>query len=218
MSDAHGHDEKKSGTSTNPTVFYLKLFGYTSLFIVFAIYFYIFPDAATTFMYFLYGVEFLSFLLLAYLMHRLWMFMKEFAKTGGEIVKNYEDKIKHHHEHVVGNEQLEERYELAMKQLNSPNEEEWKTGLIELDSFIRLSLLDKGYVGGTTIDLLKDAKEKGHKHTQEAENIAHVRKLLKSQGVKFNYPKKNIDILLSVFDKFKKTLDPVDSHSHEPHH
>jgi hypothetical protein len=106
--------------------------------------------------------------------------------------------------------------------LNSHTESEWKTGLIELDNFIRMALIDQGYVGSTTLELLKDAKEKGHQFIKNAEDIAYLRQRLKSAGNRFDFTHEDIQLLVDKFTDFKNTIIPEEdrghnSHGHETH-
>lgn len=216
MSDPHGHGGGSSGVNINPRALAIGAF----LFVVFVIYFYFNPDYASTFIYILNIVQVICFIIILLMGYKLWYFMKEFSKTGGEIVHNYESKLKHHHEHVDENASLKSKYTLAMEHLHSKNKDEWKIGLIELDNFIRFALIEKGYNGSTTIELVKEAKEKGHESITKAEDIAYLRQRLKTKGNEFDFTQKDLEKVLEHFDDFKKTVLPEDEHSHhhDEHH
>lgn len=219
MSDPHGHGDAKGG-STSPFWFYTKFVVFPIVFVAGTVYFYFNPSVADYFVYFLNLIQAICLLLIIFMFYKLEEYRNQFAATGASIVKNYEDKLEHHHDHVDDKAYLKERYDLAMQQLNSHADSEWKTGLVELDNFIRMALLDKGYVGNITLELVKDAKEKGLEHIEEAENIAFLRQLLKTKGVQFSYPRKDLEILLHRFDDFKKIILPggENSHGDSAHH
>ncbi len=215
MSDPHGHGGDSSGVNISPRTFAVIVV----LFIVFVIYFYFNLSQADTFIYILNVVQVFSFILIMIMSYKLWGFMKLFSKTGAEIVENYESKLKHHHDHEEKDSSLKSKYALAMEHLHSKNEEEWKIGLIELDNFIRLSLLEKRYSGSTTLELVKDAKEKGHESITKAEDIAYLRQRLKEKGNQFDFTQKDLETILKSFNDFKKTvLQDSEHNSHDNHH
>lgn len=218
MSDPHAHGAGSSEKKSNPL---LLLFGVLGL-LVFLLFFYFNRELVGVFTKILYFIEFICIVAIGFMLHKLWYFMKLFAKTGGAIVHDYESKLKHHHEHNDKNVDIKGRYKLALDYLNSENEVEWQIGIVELDNFIRLSLLSLGYVGETTIELIDDAKTKGLKHADAAEDVAYMRKKLKSKTIKFNLDRKEIDQLLEKFLVFKKSVLPenhaANNHEHDEHH
>jgi hypothetical protein len=149
--------------------------------------------------------------------YKLVFFMREFSKFGNQILHNYESKLKHHHDHTDEKAQLKNKYSLASQYIHSPNSSEWKIGLVELDNFVRMSLHDKGYSGETTLELIKDAKEKGYVHIKEAEDVAYLRQRLKQKGHEFDFSQKDLLILLKNFDEFKKTVIPEELSGHNNH-
>ncbi len=207
-SHGHGHDDKGHHGDEHVSVWtYIKLGLAVFIFIFCVLYSYFNPDFTNTFITILNIIQIFTLVIIAFLAYKLWFFMKEFSKTGGEIVSNYESKIKHHHHEHNGHSQLEEKYNNAMQQLSSVVDSEWKSGLVELDNYIRLVLLEKNYAGDTTLELLNDAKLKGLKHVEEAENIAYLRKRLKTKGVHFDFSKQELDILVKKFAEFRKILN-----------
>lgn len=217
MSDPHGHGGGGGeGKKINPI--YLGVGAV--FFIVFVVYFYFNPSSVDTLTIILHVIQGVCVLIMLFLFFKLEKFRKAFADNGAAIVHNYESKLKHHHDHVELKADLKSKYGLAVEHIHSKSENEWKTGLIELDNFIRMALVDAHYEGETTIDLINDAKSKGHKHIGVAEDIAYLRQRLKSKGLQFDFTRKDLEILLDKFQAFKKTVlpDEESSHGHDDTH
>ena len=214
MSDPHGHGGGEGGINISPMGLAIGL----AFLIVFSIYFYLNPNHAKSFIFVLNIIQVICVGVLLFMLHKLWYFMNEFFKNGSAIVQNYESKLKHHHEHIDDKANLKSKYNLAMQYIHSRNENEWKIGLVELDNFIRLGLLDKGYIGATTIELVKNAAEKGHEGIKAADDVAHLRQRLKLKGSQFDFTQEDLNLVLKNFDKFKKTILLDDGHEHHDDH
>ncbi len=218
MSDPHGHGGGGgSGANISPTTFGIALV----ILVVFIVYFYLNPDYASNLIYILNIVQIICVMIIIFMANKLWSFMKKFAENGAEIVKNYESKLKHHHEHIDEKAGLKNKYALAIEHLKSHTENEWKTGLVEIDNFIRMSLLSLGYEGGTTIDVINDAKAKGFQDLDAAENFAYLRKHLKEKGAQFDFSREDLELLVEKFKSFKEKIIPSENHEeghNDPHH
>lgn len=143
------------------------------------------PDTANMFIRFLQALQFLFFIVIIFCFYKLQDFRKRFLASCHEIDHIFADKNgqghghdhKHedHHGHDDHEEKekaptniLEEKMQRAIGHINSQYKEEWKIGLVELDSILKALLIQKKYTGSTVVEMLSDAKEKGYKYSQDA--------------------------------------------------
>lgn len=79
---------------------------------------------------------------------------------------------------------LEEKFQRAIKNVNSTFREEWRLGLVELDKTLKDLLIKKGYDGGTIDELLQDAKDKKFLQYENAELATRLKRHLTKDMVK----------------------------------
>lgn len=189
----HAHDDKKKegeGEAKSLTLSqYLKIAGYILLFIivgaVVVVVAFLNEETAKNFLSFIYGLEILLGLYLSYLFYLFWYHMKKFDHHVHELEHMFANKSKPQKKKTTHSDPLWERFERSKKHITSQYREEWKIGIIELDTILRDLLKRNNYIGDTVAELLKYAESKGFKNVNAAWDAHRVRNQIVHEGVKF---------------------------------
>jgi hypothetical protein len=169
------------------------------------------PTTAQNFIYFLQGLQVLFGVVVVFCFYKLQVFRKRFLATCHEIDHLFADKngqghghghghhddkghhTQHGHDHVDKHDKFlhkkpenifEERFQRAMKSVDSNHKEEWRLALIELDKLLKDLLLRKNYSGETIEELLNDAKSKKFSEAENAIIANKTKKMLLRNIVK----------------------------------
>lgn len=77
------------------------------------------------------------------------------------------------------------RWHYIMTLIESPNESDWRVGIIEADSMLEEMLREKGFQGDTVSELLEDAKNGGVMTVQKAWDAHLIRNKIAHEGSDF---------------------------------
>jgi hypothetical protein len=186
------HDAKKSEGAEvrHLSVYeYLKIVGYIVVFVivgaVVVVVAFLDEESANNFLNFLYGIEILLGLYIMYLLYLFWHHMKRFDHHVHELEHMFAGKTKKSKKVNLNSDPLWERFERSKKHITSQYREEWKIGIIELDTILRDLLKKNNYIGDTVAELLKYAESKGFKNVNAAWDAHRVRNQIVHEGVKF---------------------------------
>ena len=108
-----------------------------------------------------------------------------------EIQKHEKEEIEHEiYLALLRNQEHEQktnpRWHYILTLIESPNESDWRVGIIEGDSMLEEQLRAKGFQGETVNDLLKDAKEGGLLSVQNAWDAHLIRNKIAHEGSDFS--------------------------------
>jgi hypothetical protein len=108
----------------------------------------------------------------------------------GEIQRHEKEEIAHeiHEAHERNQKALQKtnpRWHYILNLIESPNESDWRVGIIEADSMLEEVLKEKGYSGDTLGELLESAKSGGLMTIQNAWDAHLVRNQIAHTGTDF---------------------------------
>jgi hypothetical protein len=157
------------------------------------------PETAKSFTQYIYGLEVFFILYILFLGYTLYKQIKTFEHYSEKIGHFYETKYKPQEKKSEAISPIRLRYEKAQQHITSEFNEEWKIGIIELDTILKDLLKNKGYIGETVGELLKSADAKGMKTVNIAWEAHRVRNQVVHEGVKFEL---NNDAAMRAFKNY----------------
>lgn len=140
--------------------------------------------AAQNFVYFINAVEIFFVIYIVSLIVKLKDHLNKFKAATKRIEDFYASRYVKPDENVKTKSQIELRFEKAKDHIDSKYQEEWKIGVIELDTILR-DLLKEKFTGETVGELLDNAKEKGFDKLNEAWEAHKVRNNIVHEGVRY---------------------------------
>lgn len=162
------------------------------------------PTTALNFLKFLYFLEIFLGVVLVFLFFKFIDFTYKFQEWNDKIGAFYESKYKPDAKLEAPKDSIQDKYDKAIGHIYSNNKDEWKSGVLELDQYMREFLKAHGHKGDTIPDLLNDAKQKGVKYLDYAENVHILRNLVVKKGIHFEYPKEKVEKVASLFQIFRE--------------
>jgi hypothetical protein len=142
-------------------------------------------ETAQNFTYFLYGLEIFLGIYIAYNLYTLWGFMHRFDHHVHSLHKLFATRYKPKEKKTDTLSPLEKRFLKAKEHIASNFKEEWKIGIIELDTLLKDLLKQNNLVGETVGELLLDAEKKNIKRVSNAWSAHKVRNRIVHEGIKF---------------------------------
>lgn len=186
--DEHKDDSHKSGGIS--FVSFLKTLGYIIFaFGVIAVSIYVIffnPETAQNFINFLIGIEFILALYIFYLLYNLSLQMKTFEHHNHDLMHFYKTRYVPEKDKGVQLSAIQMRFAKSKEHILSKYKEEWKIGIIELDTLLKDLLKNKNYVGDTVGELLKSGESKGLKSINDAWEAHKIRNLIVHEGIKYD--------------------------------
>lgn len=146
------------------------------------------PQTAQNFIYFLNGLEILFLIYLIANVYKFYGYYHKFEHYCHHIQHIYDHKYHPEKKSSVTLTPEELRFERAKAHINSSYKEEWKIGVIELDTILK-DLLKAKYKGDTVGDLLNDAEKNGFKSISTAWEAHKVRNKIVHEGIKYEFDK-----------------------------
>jgi len=106
------------------------------------------------------------------------------------------DEVKHEiHEAMLRQKEIDRnanpRWHYIQTLIESPNESDWRVAVMEADSMLEETLIEKGLSGSTVSELLEAAKESGYRSMQDAWDAHLVRNQIAHEGS--DYPLSQIE-------------------------
>ncbi len=143
------------------------------------------PETARNFVTFLNGIEILLGIYLGYSIFQLRGYMHKFDHHVEHLGEFFKHRYKPPAEKVEVTSPLQMRFDKAKQHIYSKYKEEWKIGVIELDTLLK-DLLARKYKGDTVGELLKDADSKGMLNISVAWDAHKVRNQIVHEGIKYD--------------------------------
>lgn len=176
------------------------------------------PETAATFVYFLNGLQVLLVLYIGYLIWKLRQFIHKFEHHVHGLMEIFKSKYRPPAKRGRALTQLENRFERSKGHIGSQYREEWKIGIIELDTILKDLLVQRGYSGDTVGELLKSAGEKGMSSVNLAWEAHKIRNQVVHEGIKFEMSQ---DLALQALRKYTTAfnelgISPVEVLKEEP--
>ncbi len=142
-------------------------------------------ETAQNFVRFLNGIEILLGIYLGYGFFQLRGHIHKFDHHVESLGEFYQTRYKPEAEKIEATSPLQLRFRKAKEHIMSKYKEEWKIGVIELDTLLK-DLLVKKYKGDTVGELLKDADSKDMKNVKVAWEAHKVRNQIVHEGIKYD--------------------------------
>lgn len=143
-------------------------------------------ETARNFIFFLNGLEILLGIYLIFLLFKLYEYIQKFKHQSYDIHHFYESRYVPPKESTGPVNKLEMRFNKAKEHVMSTYKEEWKIGIIELDTILKDLLVQANYRGDTVGELLKSAESKGFRALQDAWEAHKVRNRVVHEGIKYD--------------------------------
>jgi hypothetical protein len=147
-------------------------------------------QTALNFIKFLNALEILFGVYLVYLIYKFIDYTYKFQHWSNKIGEFYGSRYKPDDaSKKIVTSPIRQRFEKSIMHISSPYKEEWKIGIIELDTILKDLLIQKQYIGDTVGELLKDAEKKGLKTLDYAWEAHKIRNKVVHEGMGYEMSK-----------------------------
>ncbi len=164
-------------------------------------------ETAINFIYFLNALEIFFVLYAIFLIYKFFNFKHKFDHHVHDIhhrfskmyVPSKEDELAKISHNVF-------KFEKSKAHIASRFPEEWKIGIIELDTVLKNLLIENNYTGAGIVEMLSDAYEKGFTKVREALEAHKLRTRIVRVGVKYDLTQAEAEAALSNYEEVFKEL------------
>jgi hypothetical protein len=101
------------------------------------------------------------------------------------------------------------RWHYILTLIESPNESDWRVGIIEADTMLDEVLTDKGIIGDTLSDKLEQARSNGYAHIQNAWDAHLIRNQIAHTGSEFPLSQVEGRRVIRLFQSFFEELEVI---------
>lgn len=101
------------------------------------------------------------------------------------------------------------RWHYVLTLTESPNESDWRVGIMEADSMLEELLREKGISGDTVAELLEGARSNGYLHIQDAWDAHLIRNQIAHQGINFPLSQVESRRIMKLYQNFFEELGVI---------